>query len=225
MILNVYPDGEMMAIAVANHLAGELTVALEVKERALFVVPGGTTPGPIFDALCDTDLDWGRVDVLLSDERWVPEAHLRSNTRLIRDRLLVGRAAAARYLPLYARAERPETVLADLECNIVPALPIDVALLGMGTDMHVASLFPDGDMLEAALAPDAPVLVAMRAPSQPDTRVSLSARVLARAMRLHIVITGTAKRAALDRARALDARQAPVRAVLDEATVHWAQEG
>ena len=223
MNLREYPDPEMLAIDVANQLAGELAASLAVEERVLFVVPGGTTPGPIFDALCETDLDWGRVDVMPSDERWVPEVHLRSNTRMIRERILVGRAAAARYLPLYARAERPEMVLAELESNIVPALPIAVALLGMGTDMHVASIFPDADELELALERDAPVLVPIRAKSQPDVRVTLSARVLCAAMRLHVVITGPAKRAALERARNLTPLQAPVRAVLDEATVHWAE--
>ncbi len=223
MTFSEYPDDEMMAMDVANQLAGELRQALAAQDRALLVVPGGSTPGPVFDALCDAALDWSRVDVLLSDERWVPEVHLRSNTRLIRERLLVGRAAEARYLPLFARAERPEAVLAELERNIEPCLPIAVALLGMGTDMHVASIFPDADKRDEALSPDAPVLLAMRVPSEPDIRLTLSARVLRAAMRLHILISGPAKRAALERARSLTPQQAPVRAVLEEAQVHWTE--
>ncbi len=223
MTFDEYPDDEMMAMNVANHLAGELRQALAAQDRALLVVPGGSTPGPVFDALCDAALDWSRVDVLLSDERWVPEVHLRSNTRLIRERLLVGRAARARYLPLFARADQPEEVLAELERNIKPCLPIAVALLGMGTDMHVASIFPDADKRDEALSPDAPVLLAMRVPSEPDIRVTLSARVLQTAMRLHILISGPAKRAALERARSLTPQQAPVRAVLEEARVHWTE--
>lgn len=222
MNLIEYADDEMMAIDVANILAGELRTALDHEERVLFVVPGGSTPAPVFDALCDARLDWKRVDVMLSDERWVPEVHVRSNTRLVRERLLTGRAAAARYLPLYAKAEEPEKVLAELESNIVPALPIDVLLLGMGSDMHTASLFPGGDRLEDALAPTAPVLVPMRAEGIEDRRVTLSARVLNGAMTKHLVITGPAKRAALDRARASEPLRAPVAAVLEDMVVHWA---
>ena len=48
MKLVEYPDEDLMAVHLANALAGELTVALEHKERVLFVVPGGTTPGPVF---------------------------------------------------------------------------------------------------------------------------------------------------------------------------------
>ena len=94
MNLTKYADAEMMALDLANLLAGELRTALDHKDRVLFVVPGGTTPGPIFDALCDTDLEWDRVDVLLSDERWRPELHIRSNTRLIRARLASAPAAS-----------------------------------------------------------------------------------------------------------------------------------
>lgn len=221
MNLIEYADDEMLAIDLANHLAGELKATLDHEERALFVVPGGSSPGPIFDDLCDAELDWSRVDVMLSDERWVPEVHVRSNTRMIRERLLVGKAAKANYLPLYAKAEAPEAVLAELEAYIIPRLPISVLLLGMGEDMHTASIFPGADNLDMALDKRAPVLVPMRAPGAPEPRVTLSARVLNDAMSKHLVITGSSKRAALDRAQTLPARDAPVRAVLDDMNVHW----
>lgn len=217
-----YADEEMMSIDLANQLAGDLGSALEHQDRALFVVPGGSTPGPIFDVLCDAQLDWSRIDVCLSDERWVPEVHIRSNTKLVRERLLVGRAAKATYLPLYVRAEAPEAVLAELESMIQPRLPISVLLLGMGADMHTASLFPGTEGLEAALAHNAPVLVAMRPKKVEDVRVSLSARVLNAAVAKHVVITGNDKRKALERALTCRKEQAPVAAILDETDVHWA---
>ena len=221
MNLIEYADDEMLAIDLANRLAGELKATLDHEDRALFVVPGGTSPGPVFDDLCDADLDWSRVDVMLSDERWVPEVHVRSNTRMIRERLLVGRAAKANYLPLYARAETPEAVLAELETYIIPRLPIAVLLLGMGEDMHTASLFPGADNLELALDRHAPVLVAMQAPDAPEPRVTLSARVLNDAMSKHLIVTGSAKRAALDRAQSLPVEKAPVRAVLEDMNVYY----
>lgn len=217
-----YPDADMLAIGLADALASALRTALANEDRVLFVVPGGTTPGPVFDALCDTHIDWDRVDVMLSDERWRPEVHVRSNTRLLRERLLTGRAAAARYLPLFAKAEQPEAVLAELEANISPALPIDVCLLGMGADMHTASLFPGVEGLEAALARRAPILLPMRVPGEKEPRVTLSARVLNGAVVKHLVITGDKKRKAVERARHMRAIEAPVAAVLDDMTVHWA---
>lgn len=218
-----YPDEEMMMLKLADRLASELGEALRHKERVSFCVPGGTTPGAVFDILSAVDLDWARVSVFLSDERWVPETSERSNTRLVRDRLLTGRAAAAELVPLYTATEAPEAALDMLAAGIEPHLPIDVLLLGMGADMHTASLFPGADNLEAALAPDAPILVAMRASGAGEPRVTLSARVLADAMSCHVVITGAEKRAALERAQDLPPEQAPVTAILPGAQVHWAE--
>ncbi len=223
MNLIEYPDQELMMIDLASILASELEQALGHRDIATFVVPGGTTPGPIFDYLSAADLDWSRVRVVLSDERWVPETSGRSNTRLIKERLLVGRAAAATYLPLYSEAETPEEKLIDLGASIMQHLPISVLLLGMGTDMHTASLFPGADRLREAMAPEAPTLLAMRAPGAPEPRITLSARVLEGALAKHVVITGAEKRAAYEQASKIaDPLIAPISAVLTGATVHWA---
>lgn len=221
--LKEYPDFDMMAIDVAHALADDLAEALHHDDRALLAVAGGTTPGPVFDALSAVDLDWERIDVMLTDERWVPEDHERSNARLIKERLLVNRAMAARFLPLYAPARAPESVLADLEAMIAPELPMAVALLGMGADMHTASLFPGSDGLSEALATDAPILVPIRREDLPDIRVTVSARVLDGAVRKHLLIRGEDKRRALKAARNLPREEAPIRAVLSGAQVHWSE--
>ena len=93
----------------------------------------------------------------------------------------------------------------------------------MGDDMHTASLFPGADQLAAALAHDAPPLIAMRAPGAPEVRVTLSAPVLDAALSKHIIITGQAKRDALEKAKEIgDPMQAPILSVLNGATIHWA---
>jgi len=217
-----YADAEMMMIDLANVLAGELKQALSHKDIVTLAVPGGTTPGPIFDSLCAVDLDWSRVRVMLTDERWVPETSERSNTRLLRERLLTGRAAAATLVPLYADGGTAEELLPSLSDTIAPLLPLDVVLLGMGADMHTASIFPGADRLADALHGD-DILVPMRAPGAPEPRITLSAKVLRGAIRRHIVITGAAKRAALERAHHLTPEEAPVAAVLAGSTIHWAE--
>jgi len=222
MIFQAYPDRAALMAGLAAAIASELAEAL-LKGPATLSVPGGTTPGPVFDALSDTDLDWGRVHVLLNDERWVGEDSPRSNTRLLRERLLRGKAAAAHLLPLYAPAPQPEDQLDPLAQAIEPHLPLTVLVLGMGNDMHTASLFPDADHLPQALAPDAPILMALRADAAGEPRITLSARVLQAARHIHILITGADKRQALDRALTLPPLLAPIRTVLDQATVHWAE--
>jgi len=222
MNLIEYPDREMMMIDLANQLAGELNAGLLTHDRVSFAVPGGTTPGPVFDSLSAADLHWDRINVMLTDERWVPEEHERSNTRLLRERLLTNRAAMAHFVPLYAETETPEEAMDGLIAGIMPVLPVSVLLLGMGADGHIASLFPGADRLSDALESDAPPLMAMRAPGVPEPRVTLTAPVLSEAMSIHILITGEEKREALERARHADRLTAPVRVVLGDATVHWA---
>ncbi len=218
-----YPDSEMMMMDLANTLAGEIESALLTHETASFAVPGGTTPGPIFDVLCGAKhIDWSRVHVMLTDERWVPETSDRSNTKLLRERLLIDAAQAAKFVPLYGGTSTPEDSLDDLIKGVQAHLPISVMLLGMGADMHTASIFPGADRLDAALHGD-DVLVPMRAPGAPEPRITMSAQVLRGAMSRHIVITGLEKRAALERAKTLTPDNAPIAAVLAGSTVHWAE--
>ncbi len=222
MKLRSYPDRELLHMGVTDALVRDLTVALSRPRRASLAVPGGSTPGPVFDLLSDQPLDWERVDVVLTDERWVGEEDPRSNTRLLRERLLKGRAAAAGLVPLHADTGTPEESLAALEGGVRAVLPLNVALLGMGEDMHTASLFPGGDKLSTALSSNAPALVVMRAPGLEEVRVTLSAPVLKGALARHLLITGEAKRAALEEARGKLPEEAPIAAFLDGLEVHWA---
>lgn len=217
-----YADREMLEIDVANILAGDIKNALLTHERAVFVVPGGTTPGPIFDILCAADLDWSQVTVLLSDERWVPSDHARSNAKLLRERLLVNRASAAQFLPYYVDAMDAAQGAAHRSIEIADTLPISVLMLGMGADMHTASLFPDAIGLEAALAADAPAVCAIQAAGQ-EPRVSLSAPALNGALAKHLVIFGDEKRAAFQASTNKSPLEAPISAVTSGMTIHWAK--
>ncbi|EPX78929.1 6-phosphogluconolactonase [Litoreibacter arenae] len=209
-----YPDRDLMMFDLANALAGELNAALMTHDTASFAVPGGSTPGPVFDALCAAPLEWERITVLAGDERRVPADHERSNERMIRARLLTSKAAAANYVSI-----RPD---GDKLPDISAHLPLSVLVVGMGEDMHTASLFPGSPDLEAALAPDAPDLMLVEASDGLEPRVTLSGRVLEEAMSTHVLIAGKEKREALERAQHSTRLEAPIRTVLANATVHWA---
>lgn len=218
-----YTSRDALMSGLASIVASELASEIETRDAAALAVPGGSTPGPIFDALSGTDLAWEKVSVMLGDERWVPETSDRSNTALLRRRLLQGKASKASLLPLYSPAAKPEDVLNNLSQDIEKILPLTVCVMGMGADMHTASIFPQADLLAEAFAPDAPVLLPMRAPGAPEPRITLTARVLSSAKHRHVLITGAEKRVALEKAIELnDPMQAPICAVLPGATIHWA---
>lgn len=218
-----YPDREELWDGAASRVASLLVGTLAERGRASLAVPGGTTPAPFLERLAATPLDWARVSVLLTDERFVPEEDPRSNTALLRRTLLRGPGAAARLVPMTAPGPMPEHVVPRLVQGVSAVLPLDVCVLGMGADLHTASLFPGADRLAFALSEDAPPVLALRAPGAAEARITLTAPVLLGARHLFLLIAGSDKRSALRRAMAEGpVEQAPVRLVLPKATVLYA---
>lgn len=137
-----FADAATMARDVAGDVAGCLQEAIETRGRASLVVPGGTTPGLFFDALADSDIDWSRITILPSDERWVKVTDAGSNERLIRERLLVRQAARAHFMSWREAGETRNQAAASLSAQINELLPFDACVLGVGADGHVASIIP-----------------------------------------------------------------------------------
>jgi 6-phosphogluconolactonase len=164
MKLVEYTGKDALMVALATVLETALSRALDEKETVTFAVPGGTTPGPLFDALSAAPLAWERVHVILTDERWVPQIDPQSNAALIKQRLLTCAAAAAQFTPYYSATSQIAEAAAGLSTELQALLPIDVLLLGMGADMHMASLFPDAAGLDAALSQDAPMFLPVSVP-------------------------------------------------------------
>lgn len=216
-----HADGEALAEALARAVAERLRAGLHVRGAALLAVSGGNTPRRFLRALAGQALDWSRVTVTLTDERWVPPAHERSNERLVRELLLREGAAAARLVPLYAEAADPESGLGAVAARVdALALPFDALVLGMGTDGHVASLFPGGDRLREALDPRGKARVLpLRAPEADEPRITLTLPALTATRALYVHIEGEAKRAVFELAMAPTPTPLPVAAVVRGAPV------
>ncbi|QJQ95790.1 MULTISPECIES: 6-phosphogluconolactonase [Halomonadaceae] len=215
---------EQLARQLAEAVAEALRQDLAIQERALLVVSGGSTPVPFFEALAAMELPWTRVDVTLADERWVGETSPDSNARLVREHLLQGPASSASFTALTTDDGTPEQGVEAIAPRLEAlAWPASVVVLGMGSDGHTASLFPDSPELSLALSTEVSV-VAVRTPSQPQPRISLSADRLHQAKRHALHITGDDKRSVLASAMAGDdARSLPIRAFLAcPLAIYWA---
>ena len=215
-----FETGEERVAAIVESVSARLRAAVQARGLASLIVSGGSTPRPVFAALAGTPLAWEKVHITLGDERWVAPADQDSNEHLLRETLLRGAAAAARFIPLKNTAADAATgALATDQALADFPWPADVLMLGMGDDGHTASLFPRAPELEAALYTDQRCL-AVTPPAAPHQRLSLSARTLLDSHAIIIDITGAAKWATYQRAAAGGAvEEMPVRLILQQQSV------
>lgn len=195
--IEVYETAEEAALAAAEAIADWLAAGLAESDRAVFVGTGGSTPGPVYDLLSTLPIPWEQVSVTLSDERWVPPTSPESNERQLRERLMAGEAAAARFVPLWSDAPTAEDAAEAAEIAVEDLFPADVVLLGMGEDGHIASLFPGSPVLEEGLDPlggSLVIAVPVGAPAPTIERLSLTLYALRQAFLILVLIRGEAKR-------------------------------
>jgi 6-phosphogluconolactonase len=112
---------------------------------------GGSTPGPIYEKLSQSsDIDWSRVEFYLVDERYVPREDKFSNTKLI-EKNLIHRLSSkpAKWVTFDTSLSIEESLQSyEEQLDMSHDAFFDLILLGMGTDGHTASLFPDDDLLK-----------------------------------------------------------------------------
>lgn len=217
---SAFADRPAASRSAADLLAGCLRDGLDSGAGASLVLSGGTTPAACYELLSRVRLDWARVSLVPSDERWVPPDDENSNERLIREQLLRNEATAARLIPLYRPGLEPAAAPAAVERDLAALNgAFSGALLGMGADGHFASLFPDFARLEDALKPNAPAqCVVVKTAGSPFLRISLTLAALLRAPRIALLFFGDEKRAVFKAAASGDDRL-PVAALLAQQAV------
>jgi 6-phosphogluconolactonase len=108
---------------------------------------GGSTPGPAYELAASLQPDWSRSELWFADERCVRPDDEHSNYRLVRERLLdrLQRGPAVEHR---IRGELPAERGAEEYENELRGVTLDLVLLGIGSDGHTASLFPNDPALE-----------------------------------------------------------------------------
>ena len=214
---HAFPDRESLDEALAAYVVSRLQQGITERGTAHLVVSGGSTPINLFSILADADVEWGRVVVLLADERWVQVDHEDSNERLVRHTLLTGKAKSAQFLSLLPSPDDEITNISGLT-SLLRSLPrFDVVLLGMGEDAHTASLFPFSTALREGLTTEQGALIT-RPRNAPHQRVSMSKRRLQATEHGVIHIVGERKKTVLEMAsKSKDETRYPISAFLGPA--------
>ena len=168
-------------------------------------------------------MNWSKVIVVPSDERCVPLNTPRSNYFLIKQTLIKNRAVNAQTISLYDESEESFN-LQETNKRINSVLPVSVCVLGMGEDLHTASLFPDSPELATAVASDAPSAIKVSVSTQPEDRITLTLRVLMEAKHIHVIFKGKVKKQKLmENYKVLEPRKAPILNFSSKATFHYVE--
>ena len=207
----VSADSETVVRVVARRVVEKLAVLTSERPTVHVALTGGRSGVGVLAAIATHPgaalIDWSRVHVWWSDERFVPETDPDRNALQARDALLdrvsipaanvheiaasdqVGSPEAA------AEAYSAELALFPSAEDDAAAWPsFDICLLGVGPDAHIASLFPDRP--EIGIVDRAAVAV-HDAPKPPPVRVTLTRPVINASQRVWMVLTGAEKAAAL----------------------------
>jgi 6-phosphogluconolactonase len=210
-----------MAERLADVIEAQLGRSLAEQGTASLAASGGSTPADLYRELSMRSLVWSGVRVVPVDERWVPPGSPGSNETLVRSTLIQNRAADAVFIGLWTDADSPADGLEKSERRLEALrFPLDVVVLGMGTDGHTASWFPDCAGLERALAERGPRLAAITAKPSDVTgdyldRMTLTLGAISGAKVIVLLIVGKEKRAAFDKALCDGpVSEMPVRAIL-----------
>jgi len=209
-------DAEHLARAAAEALVARLAAAQAVHGSASVVLTGGGVGIAVLEHVAALaaepvreTIDWEHVDVWWGDERWVPADSDERNEKQAREALLgpvgVPEHRIHAIPPSDGEFAEPEDaaawyagelVLAADGGHVVPRL--DLLLLGMGPEGHVASIFPGSPAVSAG-----GTVVAVRdCPKPPPTRVSLGFPAINAAEEVWLLVSGDAKAPAVARALA-----------------------
>ncbi|MDP3736731.1 MAG: 6-phosphogluconolactonase [Hyphomonadaceae bacterium] len=148
-----FPDRKKLFVGLTHDFSERLADIVAKRRKASLALAGGTTPGPLYEALSNLPLKWEKVSVTLTDERWVSPEDPASNEWLIRDLLLKRRAHSATFYGFKTNHAKATGGAAIAEKRISPIMPFDICLLGMGPDGHIASLIPGAEGYDAAVDP------------------------------------------------------------------------
>ncbi len=217
--------------ALAAYAAGWLADTLAALPGRLAVaLSGGSTPKAMYEVLAHPPLaarlPWDRVHWFLGDERFVPQDDAKNNFRMVREAMLSHVPAPPDHIhpvPTEGMSAEDAAGLYQAELQrfygaetLKPGRPLfDVVLLGLGTNGHTASLFPDTPVLQERTAWAAAVT-----PAGEPTRITLTYPALESCRHAVFLVAGADKRDVLAQVRGGDA-SLPAGRYHPAGELHW----
>jgi 6-phosphogluconolactonase len=192
--LHHYPSNAELTAALYRRVARLSRHCIDTKGQFSMVLAGGSTPQRLYQQLRQLDTEWRCWHIYFGDERVLPAGDPERNDSMADLAWLAHVPIPTNQVHRVQAAISANAAAIAYEASLQQASCLDLVLLGLGEDGHTASLFPGAGATE----PDSRLAVGiLDAPKPPPQRVSLTARCLSRGEKVWFIVSGEAKRPAL----------------------------
>jgi len=144
-MIEIFANAQELARGAAEYFLARSGEAVAQKGLFTVALSGGSTPKILYELLVGRQVPWSKTHFFWSDERHVPPDHPDSNYRMAYEAML-SRVPVPESNVHRVHGENPDAAEAANEYEQT-LLPLDLILLGLGTDGHTASIFPGSDVL------------------------------------------------------------------------------
>ncbi len=204
----VHADRNALAGSVAARFITKVVDLLDEQQRVNIALTGGTVGGAVLAAINESpardSIDWSRVVLWFSDERWLPQGDPDRNDTQARAALLdhiALRPENVHWCPASDSGSSIDEAAAAYAAELADAAEdgrdtprFDILFLGVGPDGHVASLFPDAPGIRVTAGT---VIAVRNSPKPPPERLSLTLPAINGADRVWLALSGPDKASAL----------------------------
>ncbi|GAA2182021.1 6-phosphogluconolactonase [Brooklawnia cerclae] len=195
-----------LAPSMAGRLARRLVELQDDRDRVHVALAGGNTSVVLYEAFANlaraTALDFGKLELWWTSERYVPTTDPdRNSTQAL--------SVLARTLPIVSSQVHPmpsTTGTSDpdeaayLYANELGDTVFDICLLGVGTDGHIASIYPDHPSFAVQSETSLLAVGVLDAPNKPCERMTLTLNALNRSHEVWLLASGREKAHVVSRA-------------------------
>ena len=200
IVVYIYKDLDKLSRQAADRFIQIADKAICAKKRFFVALSGGKTPKPMYELLKQpqyrNQIDWTKVYIFWSDERFIPYTDPESNYGLAKisllDALPIPPENVFSIKTEKISAEESSDKYSQLITDLLGSSPcFDLILLGIGPDGHTASLFPNTEELRN---PSGKLVVAVcNSPKPPTNRISFTWKLINNSKNIIFSVAGKDK--------------------------------
>ena len=203
MIWKDFKTADALEKELLNSIETNIRISLKENNEALILLSGGSTPLSLYKKFKEIKkIDWSKIKFGLVDERWVNNSSKDSNFYNISEALGGQIIEKSTFIPLvYDELNEKKNISQAKKANIEFLGKKTIVILGMGTDGHTASLFPDNSKTEITISQLTPNILENIAPVSPKNRITHNLKSIFNSKKVILYIKGQEKKDVLEKSK------------------------